>query len=88
MAAPSRRNDHRRPVIDPHTIGDTFASGVDVQDHEDWTRLNWWVDVAGNGNGTRRKVASIVLPRSALPTVMQELRGSQAQGHGRETRRH
>lgn len=50
MAAPSRRNNHRRQVADP------------------------------------RKVAAIVLPRSAVPTVMQELRGSH--GHMREPWRH
>lgn len=84
MAASPRRNDHRRPVVDPHIIGDTFASGVELQDFEDWVRLSWFVDLPGNGS--RRKVASIVLPRSAVPIVTQELRGSHT--HTREARRH
>ncbi len=83
MAAQSRRNDHRR-LVDPHAIGDTFASGM--EDFEDWVRLSWFVDLPGNGNGSRRKVASIALPRSAVPTVTQELRGSH--GYTRESRRH
>ncbi len=86
MAAPSRRNDHRRPVVDPHTIGDTFAAGMELQDFEDWVRLSWFVDLPGNGQGARRKVASIVLPHSAVPAVTHELRGSH--GHTRESRRH
>jgi hypothetical protein len=82
-----RRPDHRRPILEPHPIGDDFASGCDVQDHEDWLRLVWWVDIPGNGNGARCKVRSIVLPRSALPNVLQEMRGGSL-GHGREARRH
>jgi hypothetical protein len=81
-----RRHDHRRPIIDPEQIADVFASGLDIQDYEDWMRLVWWVDVPGNGHGPRRKVASIALPKSLLPVVVQELRGGG--GHGREGRRH
>lgn len=81
-----RRHDHRRPILEPHHVGDDFASGCDVEDHEDWLRLVWWVDIPGNSHGARAKVRSIVLPRSALPNVVQELRGGA--GHGREARRH
>jgi hypothetical protein len=76
-----RRHDHRRPFVEPHHIADDFASGCDVQDHEDWLRLVWWVDVPGNSSGARCKVRSIV-----LPNVLQEMRGGT--GHGREARRH
>ncbi|MEY9358973.1 hypothetical protein ABH994_001694 [Bradyrhizobium yuanmingense] len=82
----ARRPDHRRPLLDPRGIGDDFASGCDVQDHEDWLRVVWWVDVPGNGHGTRCKVRSIVLPRAALHQVVLNLRDSV--GYGRETRRH
>ena len=81
-----RRSDHRKPLLDPGSIGDDFASGVDVEDHEDWMRLVWWVDIPGNGNGARCKVRSLIVPRSALPNILQEMRGGA--GHGRETRRH
>ncbi|UPJ65253.1 hypothetical protein [Bradyrhizobium sp. 191] len=82
----ARRPDNRRPLLDPNGLSDDFASGCDVQDHEDWLRVVFWVDVPGNGHGARCKVRSLVLPRSALPSVLQELRGGPA--HGREARRH
>ncbi|MET4247538.1 hypothetical protein [Bradyrhizobium sp. LA6.7] len=81
-----RRHEHRRPILDPHHVGDDFASGCDVQDYEDWLRLVWWVDVPGNGSGARCKVRGIVLPRSSLHQVVLNLRDSV--GYGRETRRH
>jgi hypothetical protein len=74
MAA--RRHDHKRPLADPHHVGDVFASGFDLQDFEDWVRVVSWVDIVDNAHVTRRKVASIVVPRSALHALMQELRGS------------
>lgn len=81
-----RRQDGRRLVLNPLHIGDDFAAGCDVQDYEDWLRLVWWVDVPGNGHGHRCKVRGIILPRSALHDVIQELRDSA--GYGRELRRH
>lgn len=84
MAA--RRGNHRRPLADPHHIGDAFANGADLQDHEDWVRLVFWAEMADDSDASRRKAASIVMPRSALDALMQELRGSF--GGEREARRH
>jgi hypothetical protein len=83
---PARRHDHRRPLVDPTDLADAFASGVDLQDFEDWVRLVFWVEVAENGQATRRKVAPVVVPRSLLLALTQELRGSI--GPDREARRH
>lgn len=84
--APQRQDGRRPTMVDPDNIGDAFASGLDVQEYEDWLRLVWWVDIPGNARGLRRKVASITVAKALLPVVVQELRG--AAGHGRDTRRH
>ena len=82
MSAP-RRTDHRRPLVDPHNIGDCFASGLDIQDFEEWVRLTWYVEAGGNGTTERRKVAAIILPKGLIPVVVTELGGGPSR-----TRRH
>lgn len=81
-----RSNNHRRSLFDPLHQGDVFASGIDVQDFDDWLRLVWWTATAEYAQGPRRKVACIVIPRSALAAMLQELRGSA--GSIREVRKH
>lgn len=80
------RSNHRRTLFDPLHLSDGFASGVDVQDFEDWIRLVWWTATGDNAQGPRRKIGCIVIPRSALPAIQQELRDSA--GNPREGRKH
>jgi hypothetical protein len=49
-------------------------------------RLVGWVDVAENSHTGRRKTASLVIPRSAISSLMQALRESS--GDDPEARRH
>jgi hypothetical protein len=71
-----RRTDHRRPLTDPANLPDSFASGFEVHDFDDWLRLVGWADVTDNSHTVRRKTASLVMPRTALRMLMQVLRGS------------
>jgi hypothetical protein len=81
-----KRSDHGRPLADPTNLEDRFASGFEVHDFDDWLRLVAWAETTDNSHTGRRKVASVVLPRSALATLIQALRGSG--GDDREARRH
>lgn len=81
-----RRQDGRRLILNPREIGDAFACGVEVQDYEDWLRLTFFADVVHNGHAARCKAAGLILPRSALHGVINELRGGP--GQGREGRSH
>jgi hypothetical protein len=81
-----RQSDHRRPLADPANVADSFASGFEVHDFDDWLRLVAWADITENSHTGRRKVASVVMPRSALQLLMQALRESG--GDDREARRH
>jgi len=82
---------HPAPLADPHNVADAFASGVDVQDYEDWVRLLGWAEcqaIAGDGfaREDRRICARIVMPRSAVPELVRALRQSVATH--REAQRH
>jgi hypothetical protein len=81
-----RRQDHRRALADPHQLGDVFATGFEVHDFDDWLRLIGWAEMTDNSHTSRRKVASLVMPRSTLLKLMQALRESV--GDDREARRH
>jgi hypothetical protein len=83
---PRKRHDQRRPLNDPANLADSFASGFEVHDFDDWLRLVAFVDLTENAHTGRRKVASVVMPRSALNELLLRLRDSA--GDDREAQRH
>jgi hypothetical protein len=77
----TRRRAHLPPLTDPDRVRDVFASGFDVHDEEDWLRLIGWAVHShdgddGSGNEERRKAMSLVVPRSAVRSLMEALRHS------------
>ena len=64
-----------------HFVPEAFASGFAVQEWEDWVRLVAWADDVedvdgGAARAVRRVSASLVIPRSALPQLVEALRAS------------
>jgi hypothetical protein len=73
------------PPIVESPIRDEFASDFAVQQWEDWVRVIGWaedVEYAGSepgdggGREVRRKAASLIVPRSSLPALIEALQRS------------
>lgn len=76
-----RRRGELGPVPEPELLpGDVFATDFDVHDWADWLRIVCWVDVVepndNGGRASRRPAAALVLPRSAVASLVKALRYS------------
>lgn len=73
------RRDPPLTMDDPPPIPDSFATDFEVEDFEDWLRIVCLVkagESGRDGQGTRWRTASLILPRSSLHGLMTELRHS------------